>query len=99
MDAAYEGGWFVTPPVQFEGKGLVLNINASAAGCTRVALLDAAGQGLPGYAIEDCEDIMTNDVAHVVTWRGLSDIGGQAGKTVRLRFEMRSAKLFAFQFQ
>jgi hypothetical protein len=41
---------------------------------------------------------MFNDVAHVVKWQGRSDVGPLAGRPVRLRFVMRSAKLYAFQF-
>ena len=39
-----------------------------------------------------------NDVAYTVGWGDKSDVSALAGKPVRLRFEMRSAKLYAFQF-
>jgi hypothetical protein len=99
VDAAYEGGWFTTPPLAFDGGRLALNINTSAAGLARVALLDAATAPFPGYAATDCDNIMTNSVNHTVTWRGKSDLRSFAGRPVRLRFEMRSTKLYAFQFQ
>lgn len=76
----------------------MLNINTSAAGSARVALLDEDGRPLSGCTIGDCDEIMTNDVKHVVTWHGKPDVGHCVGKPIRLRFEMRSAKLFAFQF-
>ncbi|MBN2295267.1 MAG: hypothetical protein JXM70_22745 [Pirellulales bacterium] len=98
-DAAYAGGRLVTPPIRFSGKQLVLNLDTSSAGHARVSILDAAGKPLPGYSITDCEIILDNNVAHVVTWDGKSDISALAGKPVRLRFEMRSAKLYAFQFE
>ena len=98
-DAEYEGGEFTTPTVVFHGDHLTLNINTTAAGSAYVAVLDQKGAPILGYAIEDCDTIMINDVDHVVTWRGSPNVSSLAGKPVRLRFEMRSAKLYAFQFQ
>ena len=39
-----------------------------------------------------------NSTAKIVTWGGEQDLSALAGKPVRLRFVMRSMKLFAFQF-
>ena len=97
-DAAYKGGWLETPPVVFKGSRLHVNINTSSAGVARIAMLDEKGKAYPGFGIGDSDEIMTNDVDHAVTWRGKADVAELAGKLVRLRFEMRSAKLFAFQF-
>ncbi len=98
-DAAYEGGWLVTPPVVFSGSRLVLNVNTSSAGHARVGVIDAGGKVAAGFSVAECDRILANNVAHVVTWRGKSDVSRLADKPVRLRFEMRSAKLYAFQFQ
>ena len=97
-DAAYTGGWLVTPPIVFEGSRLMLNVNTSAAGSAYVAITDARGKPLSGFAVADCDKIMTNDTDHVVSWKGNSDVSALAGKPIRLRFEMRSTKLFGFQF-
>jgi hypothetical protein len=65
-----------------------------------VAVLDADGKPLPGFALEDCDIIHTaNDINRVVTWQGRADLGALAGRAVRLRFVMRNTDLFAFQFQ
>jgi len=77
---------------------LVLNINTTAAGMAKVAILDAKGKPVPGFTIRDCDKIMGNDVAHIVTWRGQSDVSSLAGRALRLRLEARSAKVYAFQF-
>lgn len=98
-DAAYDGGWLVTPPVVFEGDRLILNVNTSAAGQAFVALLTVDGKPIDGFAATDCDEVMTNSVRHVVTWKGTSDVSKLAGRPIRLRFEMRSTKLYAFQFQ
>ena len=76
----------------------MLNLNASAMGACQVALQDAAGKDVAGFAAADCEVLRGNAVAKTVTWKGSSDVSALAGKPVRLRFAMRAMKLFAFQF-
>jgi hypothetical protein len=97
-DFAYGGGTLTTAPFVFEGKSLTLNVNTSAAGEARVALLDEAGKALPGRGIDDCKVINGDYVATRVEWKGPDDLSAIAGRPVRLRFEMRGAKLYAFQF-
>lgn len=98
--ADWRGGEFTTPPLRFAGRRLLLNINTSATGVARVAVLDAEGKPIPGFALEDCDIIHTaNEINRVVTWQGRSDLGALAGRPVRLRFVMRNTDLFAFQFQ
>ena len=98
-DVAYQGGWLETPTIIFEGIRLMLNIDTSAVGTARAAITKPDGTPLSGFNIEDCDEIMTNNVNHLVTWRGNPDISALAGQHIRLRFEMRSAKLYAFQFE
>jgi hypothetical protein len=98
-DFAYKGGCLTTEPLAFEGNRLTLNLNTSASGEARVAILSAEGEPLGGYRIEDCRVINGDYLAKVVTWKGGHDVSALAGKPVRLRFEMRSTKLYAFQFQ
>ena len=97
-DAEYTGGTLTTKPLVFAGRRLELNLDASALGIARVALLDEAGQVLPGYGLEDCDLLEGNHVAQTVTWRGQPGVAPLAGRPVRLRFEMRATKLYAFQF-
>jgi hypothetical protein len=98
-EAAYGGGWLVTPPLIFSGKRLVLNVDTSSAGHALVGVLDPGGKPVAGFSPAECDRILTNDVAHEVTWKGKSDVSALADRPIRLRFEMRSTKLFAFQFE
>ena len=41
---------------------------------------------------------MGNYLRHKVSWGGASDLGVPAGTPIRLRFALRSARLFALQF-
>ena len=97
-DAAYTGGWLVTPPIIFQGDHLELNIDVAAMGEAMVEVQDENGQPVPGFTLEECDRVLFNDVAYTVKWKGKSDVSSLAGKPVRLRMAMRSAKLYAFQF-
>ncbi len=99
LDAGAAPGHFTTPPLTFSGSRLTLNMDASAVGDIRVEVQDASGHAVPGFAFADSDSLALNNLAKVVTWRkGSSDLSKLAGKTVRLAFRMRLAKLYAFQF-
>ncbi len=99
LDFEYEGGTVITAPLTFQGDRLSLNINTSASGEARVAILDAAGNEIPGYGLADARHINGDGRMVSAEWRdGDSDVGDLAGKPVRLRFECRSTKLYSFVF-
>jgi hypothetical protein len=97
-DASANGGEFTTPPLTFTGTRLVLNFNASAVGACKVELLDDQRNAVSGYSLTDCDELSGNHLEKMVTWKGKSDLSSLVGRAVRLRFVMRSCKLFAFQF-
>ncbi|PYV10356.1 MAG: hypothetical protein DMG07_21250, partial [Acidobacteria bacterium] len=97
-DAAYSGGELTTVPMNFRGRRLSLNLDTGALGSTRVEIRDQSGNTIEGFGQTDCDPIIGNSVARTVTWKGNADLGVLVGKTVRLRFVMRSTKLYAFQF-
>lgn len=98
-DAAYTGGELLTPPIEFVGSRLALNINASAMGACQVGILDDEGEPIPGFGAETCDMIHGNHAAKTVSWEGKSDVSALAGRDIRLHFIMRAAKLYAFQFE
>jgi hypothetical protein len=96
--APYEGGELVTKPLTFDGRRLSLNFSTSAAGAVRVELQNVEGQPLPGFGLEQCGEMIGNEIQRAVRWNGNQEISGVAGKTVRLRFVMKDADLYAFHF-
>jgi hypothetical protein len=98
MDFGYEGGRLTTRPITFKGKRLVLNVHTAAAGEGRVAILDAGGKEIAGFTAKDCRIINGDDLSKTVEWASGSDVSRLRGQPVRLRFEMRAAKLFSFRF-
>jgi hypothetical protein len=98
-EADFEGGWMLTPPITFRGSRLTLNLDTGAGGSARVEILEESGKPIPGFTIFDSDELNTNSVRKVVSWGGNSDVVSLAGKAVRLRFRMRAAHLYAFQFE
>ena len=99
VNAPLSGGEFVTRPIKFQGKELVMNFSTSAAGSVRVEIQTADGKQIQGCALEDCPEIFGDEIERVVTFKGGSDVGQQAGKPIRLRFVLKDADLYSFRFQ
>lgn len=91
-------GTLVTRPFTFAGDHLELNADASA-GSMRVELQDAEGRALPGFALADSRILREDGTALITGWNSKPDLASLAGRTVRLKFELRNARLFAFQFR
>ena len=96
--SGYGGGTFTTPLVTFSGSRLEVNMDGSAGGWLQVEIQAASGQPLASYGLGQCDTICGNSVAKLITWKGSSDLSALRNRPVRLRFVMRSTKLFAFQF-
>ena len=98
LHAPLAGGALLTRPLTFAGRQLVLNVSTSAAGSVRVEIQQGDGQPFPGFALADCDEVYGDDLQRVVTWHGDSNLGALAGQTVRLRFDLSDADVFALQF-
>ena len=97
--ARASGGELVTRPILFSGNELSLNFSSSAAGEIKVAIKNADGSAIPGFALEDCPPVFGDSVDRVVQWKAGSDLSTLAGKPVRLQFFLTDADLFSFQFR
>lgn len=96
--APMKGGELMTKPFTFTGKTLSLNFATSAAGTVKVELQDEAGQPIPGVTLADCEELFGDSIDRPVVWQSNPDLAKLSGKTVRLRFALYDADLYAFQF-
>ena len=98
INAGADRGEFVTKPLIFSGRELVLNFSTSAAGWIRVELI--AEDGVPqGFALANSKEIFGDSIERVVSWENGSDVSACAGKPVRLRFVMKEADLFSMRFR
>ena len=76
-----------------------LNFATSAAGGLRVEIQDENGQPIPGFSLEDCPEYFGDSVHKTIKWNGDPDLSAIAGQTVRIRFELKDADLYAFRFK
>ncbi|HEX4130775.1 MAG TPA: hypothetical protein VHZ24_12090 [Pirellulales bacterium] len=98
LDFDSAGGSCRTAPVKLDGPRLHVNVDTGALGTLRVALLDAAGEPIAGYTLDDCRVLRTNATRAVVAWRAGDDLTSLAGQQVRLALVGARAKLYSFMF-
>ena len=98
-------GQLVTRSFSFSGSRLHLNTTRApiAAGPghgeVRVELLTFNHRKIEGFTFDDADPITESGLDQVVSWRGESDLSRLAGQAIKLRFYVKNAKLYAFQFR
>jgi hypothetical protein len=99
-DTPYTGGSLTTRPLVFDGNRLVLNIDTGATGYAQVGIVDAAGEPIEGFGVDDCVYINGDFIEAPVEWlhKG-ADVSTLAGKPVRLVIRSRGTKLYSLQFE
>jgi len=99
LHAPYQGGTFVSKPLTFSGKKLSLNFSTSAAGGIKVQLEQPDGTPYPGFALDDCKEIIGDEIARNVLWKNGTDVSSLVGKVVRIRLSMNDADLYSMRFE
>jgi len=97
VDGPADGGTITTVPVTFSGNRLEINAAVKSAGQVVVELLDAVGRPLDGFSKSD--PFKGDEVRHIVTFSGESDVSKLQGKPVTLRFHLADASLYSFAFR
>ena len=68
-------------------------------GGIRVDILrDQIDTPIGGFTLDDCVEVLGDDLERVVRWSDDPDLSRLAGVPVRLRFVLRDADLFSFRF-
>ncbi|MBX7243892.1 MAG: hypothetical protein K1X53_00235 [Candidatus Sumerlaeaceae bacterium] len=98
VHAGDDTGRFLTPPLRFSGRRLLLNVSTSAAGSVRVGIRDAGGLGIPGFDTRDCIEVYGDELNRIVLWNGNPSLERLAINPIRLEFEMKDADLYSFRF-
>lgn len=94
-DSAYTGGTLVTGPFELRADRLRVNVDTSASGDARAALLDEDGHEIEGFGLADSDLIQGNDTQWTLMWRKNGDLSKLTGRGLKLMLRSRSAKLFA----
>ncbi|MEM3465716.1 MAG: hypothetical protein QXU11_06190 [Thermoproteota archaeon] len=97
LHAPYSGGELVTRPLVFKGEKLRLNYSTSAAGGVMVEVLDNDGNPIPGFTMEECEELYGDEIEGEVCWKSGSDISRLSGSVVHLHLRMRDADVYALK--
>ena len=92
-------GEMTTRPFTFTGKELSLNLGTAAAGFVKMEFLDASGNPIPGFTLDECDMFFGDTLDWRCSWNGSTDVSSLAGKTVSLRFVMREADLYSMKFE
>lgn len=98
LTAGYGGGEMQTKPFIFEGGELEINYSTSAAGGIKIEIQDEAGNPIPGFTVDDCQEIIGNEICRTVSWKDKSDVSILAGKPIRLHIFLKDADLYSFKF-
>jgi hypothetical protein len=92
-------GEIITKPLIFDGGNLALNLETAGAGGVSVEIQGVDCNPLPGYTLQECPAIRGDTLRHIVRWdKTGGDARPLAGQPVRLRFVLRDADLYSFQF-
>ena len=95
VNADATGGSLVTKPLLCNGGELVINTEAQG-GAVSVAVLDEDGTQKDGFEMVNCAIFDGDSVRHRVSWRGSLSLDALSGTNIRLKFYLRSAKLYSF---
>lgn len=91
---AEEVGEFWTVNLKAPGDQLYLNFEAKMPGYVKVGV-----EGVDNRGVDDCDLLVGDHLKKLVTWKGQSSIGVPKDKPFCLRFQLKAAKLFSFEFR
>jgi hypothetical protein len=92
LDADPHGGRLETKPLRFADSKLKINADASR-GELRVALLEADGQPIAGYTLEDCGALKADSTAWIAN--GGEKTAVPTDRPVRVVIELKSTSLYS----
>jgi hypothetical protein len=97
LQAKTQPGTVTTRQFQLDGANLLINADCHGGRCV-VEVLDAGGKALAGFAHADAHPVVQQDDIRIpVRWKESPDLSSLVGQTVRLRFHLQDATLYAFQ--
>ena len=89
-------GTVVTRPLTFEPGTLYVNAQIADGGYLKAELRDAAGTVIQPYRLADCKPVTGDVMKAAVKWAGVSALKRPQDQSLRLVFQLKSAKLYSF---
>ncbi len=97
IQAGQQVGILTTKVLKMTGDSLL--VNAEVRGELRVEILNEKRQPMVGYSAADCDPIRSDELRHIVRWKGKANLDRLREKPIRLRFLLKNADLYAFWFK
>ncbi len=94
-----DSGELLTKTFTFDGVELALNFSTSAGGSVKVEVQYPDGKPIRGFALADQLPLVGDSTDRAVVWKNNPSLGSLAGQSVRLRFVLQEADVFALQFR
>ncbi len=77
---------------------LLLNFATSAAGSVCCEIQNAEGAPIPGFTLAESDELYGDSLDRALSWKGRRELKELAGRSIRLRFVMKDADLYALRF-
>ena len=91
-------GEVLTKPIRYQGQRLLLNYRCREGGSLKVGLQTEDGRSLTASSPDESNILTGDSVNHEMGWKNPNPVQLGLGRTVRLRFELKNAEVYAFQF-
>ena len=98
MDVGPLEGVLVTNPLQRGGQRLAINAQCAPGGFIATEIQETYGRAWPGYSRAQCDIFTGDDLEHIVSWTGNSDMK-PTGDYLELAFYMKNAKLYSISMK
>ncbi len=99
LEASGEPGTVLTKPFQLVGDSLEVNVDAKL-GEVALEILGPSGEPIPGFSGKDTAlGRGIDELRWRPTWGKADRLGEMAGKSIRLKFRLHDARLYAFRVQ
>lgn len=96
LKAGFHEGYVLTKPVVLNGNFMDLNFSTSSVGYVKVVLTDEFGKEIPGFGEQDAKKIIGDKIDAQVAWSSGKSLSSLKDKTVRVKFILKDADVFAF---
>ncbi len=96
LDADKTPGTVVTRPLTFEGKALFVNAKVADDGYLKAGFRSMSAKPLEPYTLANCKPVTGDHTAGRITWGDKQTIERPPKTSLRLVFELKNAKLYAF---
>lgn len=94
LDADSNDGNLTTHLIKNAGGALFVNVNAKG-GSLRAELLDVQGNPIPGYTINECVSVKSDEISHWIQWNDHEKLPAKL-EPIQIRFELNNLSLYGF---